>query len=272
MPTLRTGDVELHYEDTGAGAPVLLLHGLGSSAADWAPQIEVLAPRYRVIALDARGSGRSRDLVHPAGPFSVKQFAADAAALLDHLGAAPAHVVGLSMGGMIAFQLAVDSPRHVRSLCIVNSGPHLVARHPREHLALGIRRVLAAVLTPKQMGEFLAPRLFPDEGHEELRSQFKERIADNEPAAYRATFRALVGWSVADRIGEITAPTLVVASDLDYTPVSAKEEYARQMPNAELVVIKGAHHAVPVEVPGEFNTILLAFLARQGEGHASAAG
>lgn len=262
MPTLQLNGAELFYEESGHGEPVLLLHGLGSSTVDWQPQIEALSPRYRVIALDARGSGRSRDLRHPGGPFSVPQFASDAAAALDALGAAPAHIVGLSMGGMIAFQLAVDSPRSLRTMTIVNSGPALVPRTPREKLAFVLRRVVSRVLGPKGMGKMLAPRLFPNPGQEPLRRRFRERMARNEKRAYIASQRAIIGWSVADRIGEIDTPTLVIASDQDYGLLSAKEEYVRRMKRAEIAVVRDARHALPIESPERFNPVLVAFLSR----------
>ena len=211
-----------------------------------------------------RGSGGSRDLQHPHGPFSVAQFAADAGALLTHLGAAPAHLVGLSMGGMIAFQLAVDRPELVRSLTIVNSGPALVAKTPREHLLLFTRRVLARWLGPVRMAKLLAPKLFPKPEHEALRAEFIAGFAQNEPKAYLATTLALMGWSVDERIGAITAPTLVVSADADYTPVSAKQAYARRMQRAEVVVVPDSHHALPAEAPERFNAVLEQFLRRQG--------
>jgi pimeloyl-ACP methyl ester carboxylesterase len=266
MPFFKAADAELFYEDTGRGPPVLLLHGLGGSSADWAAQVEALAPRYRVLVLDARGSGRSRDLQHPAGPFSVKQFADDVARLLDHLAAAPAHVVGLSMGGMIAFQLAVDHPQCVRSLTIVNSVPALVPRTLKERLAIGLRLSVARLFGPTGMARIMVPRLFPRPEQAELRRRFRENLARNEKWAYVASQRALIGWSVQDRIGAIEAPALVVASEQDYWPVAAKEAYARQMKRAEVVVVAGARHALPLEAPEQFNHVLTAFLDRQAAG------
>ena len=269
MPILRANDADLYYEEAGRGEAVLLLHGLGSSSADWEPQIDALASLYRVIALDARGSGRSRDLVHAVGPFSVRQFAADAAALLDHLGAAPAHIVGLSLGGMIAFQLAVDSPRSVRTITIVNSGPALVPRTRAEKRAMATRRVVARLFGPKGMARMLAGRLFPKPEHADKRRRFREGMARNDKRAYIATQEAIIGWSVLDRIGEIETPALIVASDQDYGILSAKEAYARRMKRAELVVVPDAHHALPMEAPEKFNPILMAYLskhaARQGQ-------
>lgn len=266
MPILKSSDVELFYQEVGSGVPVLLLHGLGGSTADWAPQVEALAPRYRVLVLDARGSGLSRDLQHPAGPFSVRRFADDAARLLGHLGAVPAHIVGLSMGGMIAFQLAVDHPEAVRTLTIVNSVPALVPRSLTERLAFRLRLSVARLFGPVGMARLLAWWLFPRPGQAHLRSRFLESMARNEKRAYVATQRALVGWSVLDRIGAIEAPALVVASEQDYWSVADKEAYARQMKRAEVVVVAGAGHALPIEAPEEFNRVLTAFLGRSEQG------
>jgi pimeloyl-ACP methyl ester carboxylesterase len=262
MPTLRTNDAELYYEETGSGEPVLLLHGLGSSTLDWAPQIEALRGSYRVIALDARGSGRSRDLLKPGGPFSITQFAADAAALLDDRAAAPAHVVGLSMGGMIAFQLAVDSPKYIRTLTIVNSGPALVPRTREEIRALRLRRLVSRVLGPRGMGRLLAKRLFPKPEQEDKRKLFRQRMAANSKRAYIASQDALFGWSVLDRIEGVEAPTLVISSDQDYVPVAVKEQWVRRMKHAELRVVTDARHALPIEYPEKLNPLLLEFLRR----------
>ena len=131
MSKLKVRDVNLHYEITGQGQPLLLIHGLGSSARDWELQVPVFAQNYRVVAFDVRGHGRSDK---PPGPYSIPLFADDAAALIRALDIAPTHVVGISMGGMIALQLAVSAPELVRSLVVVNTGPELVPRTPRERL------------------------------------------------------------------------------------------------------------------------------------------
>ena len=266
MPTLNVNDAELFYEEAGTGAPVLLLHGLGSCARDWAPQIDALEGAYRVIAVDVRGSGRSRDLLSPGGPFTVKQFAADAAAVLESLGAAPAHVVGLSMGGMIAFQLAVDSPASVRSLTIVNSGPELVPRTGAERSAIRTRRLISRFLGPRGMGKMLAKRLFPGPHDEPKRQRFRERMAANDRRSYIASQESIIGWSVLDRIHAIDVPTLIVASDQDYVPVAAKELWAKRLRHSRIVVIADSRHALPMEAPEKLNPVLVEFLAQQGEG------
>jgi 3-oxoadipate enol-lactonase len=260
MPVLPLRDINLYYEIAGQGDPVVFIHGLGSSARDWEYQVPFFAPRYRVVVFDVRGHGRSDK---PPGPYSVPLFAQDAAALIRALEAAPAHVVGISMGGMIALQLAVDEPALVRSLVVVNSGPELVVRTFRERLMILQRFLIVRLLGMRKMGEVLSQRLFPRPDQAPLRQMFVERWAENDPRAYREAMRALVGWSVADRLGDIRCPTLVIASDQDYTPVSAKEAYVARMPNARLVVIPDAHHAVTVERPEEFNQVLLDFLMQQ---------
>jgi len=268
VPTVHVRDVDLYYETHGQGTPLLFVHGLGSSVRDWEGQVAHFSKRNHVITFDVRGHGRSGK---PAGPYSVPQFAADAAALLNALGVASAHVVGISMGGMIAFQLAVDAPGRVRSLVIVNSGPELVARNLRQRLQIVQRHVILRMIGMRKLGELLSQRLLPKPEHAPLRQTFVERWAANDPRAYRDAFKALIGWSVAEHIGDIRCPTLVVAADNDYTPVSAKQAYVDRMPNAELVVIADARHAVTVEHPLEFNDVVEQFLSKQreaqGNGH-----
>jgi 3-oxoadipate enol-lactonase len=264
MPTLRVSDAELHYQDRGQGEPVVLLHGLGSSTEDWEPQLAALAPHYRVIAIDMRGSGRSRDLEHPGGPFSIATFAADVAEVIDQLAAAPAHIVGLSMGGMVAFQLALDHARAVRTLTIINSGPALVPKTWQEHAMIASRIALASTWGPRGMARLLAPKLFPD--NEQARATFCERMAKNDRRAYAATQRAAVGFNVQSRIGAIRVPTLIVASDHDYTPVARKQAYAKLMPDARVVVVPDSRHALPIEEPRKLQPILDAFLAEHREG------
>ncbi len=255
MPAAHVLGCTLHYELIGSGEPVLLIHGLGSSSRDWEYQTAALAPNYRIIAPDLRGHGRSQ---RPPGPYSMGGFANDLIALLDHLHIAQAHVVGLSLGGGIAFQLATQAPERVRSLTIVNSGPELVPRSTRQKLGIWQRYAIVHLLGLKRMAKVLSRRLFPEDVA--LQKSFIERFSENDTYAYLSAMRAFVGWSVASQLPAISCPVLVIAADQDYTPVSAKHAYVAQMPNARLVVIDDARHAVPVEKPDTFNRCLLEFL------------
>ncbi len=259
MPSARVNGIELHYEVAGEGPPLLFLHGLGSSGEDWKRQAPAFTDRFRVITCDVRGHGAS---AKPPGPYSVPLFAKDTAELLKHLAAAPAHVVGLSMGGMIAFQLAVNAPELVRSMTIVNSGPAMILRTFKERFPITLRFFIVRCFGLRAFAKQLVARLFPKPEQEDLRQEFASRIGQNDKRAYLNSLRALVGWSVQDRIGEIRCPTLIISSDHDYTPVSRKEEYARLIPGAEVKVIADSWHAAPMDRPQDLNALLAEFLER----------
>lgn len=257
MPTIVSNGVTLHYDVWGAGLPVVFLHGLGSRSDDWQLQVPAFAERYRVVAVDMRGHGRSEK---PPGPYSVPMMAADVLGVLDVLGIENAHFIGLSMGGMIAFQLAVDHPERMISLVIVNSAPALVPRTWNERLRVAQRLALARLFGPGRTGHFLSKRLFPKPEQAPLRQQFVEQWAQNDPAAYLAAMRALIGWSVQERIGAIRCPTLIISGDRDYTPVVTKRAYAALIPGAELVVFEDSGHATPIDQADRFNACVLDFL------------
>lgn len=257
MPYFDNDGCQLHYEDYGHGAPLLLVHGLGSSTRDWEYQIPALAQHYRVIALDVRGHGRSDK---PRGAYRIADFADDVAALIEYLQLPPVHLVGISMGGMIGFQLGVDRPELLRSLTIVNSGPEVKAKSPGDWLEIAKRWTLSRVLSLETIAKALAKLLFPKPEQAELRRKVEERWPQNDKRAYLASLDAIIGWGVRERLQRITCPTLVISADRDYTPVERKREYVAEMPNARLLVIENSRHATPLDQPERFNSALLAFL------------
>ncbi|WP_212630763.1 alpha/beta hydrolase [Pseudomonas sp. KB-10] len=257
MPYFDNGGCQLHYEDYGRGEPLLLVHGLGSSTRDWEYQIPVLAQHYRVIALDVRGHGRSDK---PRGAYRIADFADDVAALIQYLQLPSVHLVGISMGGMIGFQLGVDRPELLRSLTIVNSGPEVKAKSPRDWLEIARRWTLSRLLSLETIAKALAKLLFPRPEQAELRRKVEERWPQNDKRAYLASLDAIIGWGVRERLKRITCPTLVITADRDYTPVERKREYVAEMPNARLLVIENSRHATPLDQPERFNSALLAFL------------
>lgn len=257
MPMISLDGLDVYYERRGAGDPVLLIHGLGSSTEDWEPQVAALEGLFSVIAYDVRGHGRT---AKPGARYSVPQFADDAAKLIRALELGPVHVMGLSMGGMIAFQLAADHPELVRSLVIVNSGPEMILRTWKEKLGIFQRRLIVRLMGMRKMGEVLAGRLLPAADHAQRRAVFVERWARNDKSAYLRALSALVGWSVSAKLPEIACPVLVIAADQDYTPVAWKQDYTARMPHASLVVIQDARHMMPVERPEQFHDALIPFL------------
>jgi 3-oxoadipate enol-lactonase len=264
MPMLPLDGFSLHFEESGVGTPVLLLHGLGSSGRDWELVAPGLAAHHRVLVPDVRGHGRSGK---PAGTYGVPLFARDIAAFCDRLGLTRVHVVGLSMGGMIGFQLAVDRPELVRSLTIVNSGPDMVLRTVRMRLALAARVLMLKYLGPRRFARVLAPKLFPKPEQAELRRKVEDAIGANDPDAYQRATRGLIGWSVLERLKEVSCPVLVLASDRDYTPLSAKKAYVDLLANARLQVVTDSGHASPMDQPGQIAEAVKGFL-REAEGPA----
>ena len=257
MPVHTGNGVDIYYEIHGQGKPLVLIHGLGSSTRDWELQIPALASIFQVIALDLRGHGRSDKA---PGPYSMVLFAGDIADLIRALEIQAPHLVGISLGGMVAFQIALDYPRLVRSLVVINSTPELVAKNWKDRLGFLQRQLIIRFLGMEKMGKVLADRFLPDPGHAELRQIFVQRWAENHRPSYLASLNAVYGWSVTDRLGEITSPTLVIGADGDYFPTADKEAYTKLIPGARLTIIENARHALPAEKPDELNQIILDFL------------
>ena len=261
MPKLSVNNIDLHYEIIGQGQPVLFIHGLGSSARDWEYQISFFSKQYRVITFDLRGHGQSQK---PAGPYSMSLFAQDTAELIKSLGVAPVHVVGISLGGMIAFQLAVDYPDLIKSLVIANAWAEVVPHTLKDHWNVFMRFTVARLFGMRKTGEVLGKRLFPKEEQAELKRLFVEHWAENDKQAYLDTLHAIVGWSVMDYVHKIDLPTLMLSAEYDYTPISDKEVVVAKMPQADLVVIPDSRHATPVDSPQKFNDAVISFLSKLG--------
>lgn len=257
MPYFERNGCQLHYQDCGQGEPVLLVHGLGSSIEDWEYQIPELARNRRVLAIDVRGHGRSDK---PREAYRMSDFAADVIGLIEHLQLPSVHLVGISMGGMIAFQLGVERPELLNSMTIVNSAPEIIARTLSEHWQLTKRKVLSRLLSLETIGKGLARILFPRPEQAELRHKVEQRWPRNDKRAYLASLNAILGWSVREHLSTITCPTLVISADRDYTPVAHKEAYVRELPDARLVVIEQSRHATPMDQPAKFNATLIEFL------------
>ena len=264
MPYVKVNDIRMYYESTGEGDPLVLLHGLGSSHRDWSLQAPVFSKDHRVIIPDCRGHGESDK---PAGPYSVALFARDVIALLDALGVEGSHLLGISMGGQVALQIALDAPGRVRSLVLVNTFARLIVRGRAEQLRLLQRRLLMPLLSMEKIGEVIAGTLVPRPEQRELFELVRTRWAQNDKPAYLASTRAAMAFDVARRLGGIRCPALIVAGENDPTiSMPHKEALQRGILGSRLVVVKDSGHATPLDQPEEFNRIVLDFL-RQQEGH-----
>lgn len=261
MPSIHLDQIDLYYESCGQGEPLLFIHGLGSSVRDWENQIPFFAGRYRVVTFDLRGHGRSDK---PAGPYSGQLFANDAAALIRSLDIAPIHVVGLSLGGFIACQLAVDHAELVRTLTVVNSVPALPRGTFGDRLTiawtLSLRRLIVRLLGMRTLGRFLSTKLFPRADQKALRQLFIERWAENDSQAYLSSLASVSEWDLEHRLGLIRCPTCLISGEHDFFPLVLKEAYAAKLHDSRLVVIPGSGHFSPLDEPERFNQAVMEFL------------
>lgn len=265
MAYARAGDgARLHYEVTGrpGGDPVLMIQGLGADKNGWNLQRIALSFRYRVIAFDNRGAGRSDQ---PFGTYTLDQMANDAVTVLDHAGFTSAHVVGASMGGVIAQLVALHHPDRVRSLTLACTA---CRNHEwRRDLVSG----WAATASEQGMGAMtreagrwvIGPRswrrMWPAMGW--LGPMRTRQPSHGFVSQVRAILEA--DDTAAQDLSGITVPTLVIVGNQDVlTTRGDAEELAERIPTAELVVISGAAHGLMVEHATTFNRVLLDFLRR----------
>jgi pimeloyl-ACP methyl ester carboxylesterase len=258
--------INLNYIEVGTGDPLLLIMGFGGDHLAWAFQVPVFAARFRVISFDNRGVGQS-DV--PDVPYSTRMMADDAVGLLDALGVERAHVLGVSMGGMIAQEVALDHPRRVRSLQL-----HCTyARPDRYMLALmEAWRAVRAKVTLEEWMRSVALWLFSPRTFQE-RPEFVETIiqtglANPYPFTLTGFLRqgdAVRGHDALERLGRLTCPTLVsVAEDDTLVPPRFSRELAAAIPGAAFHQILGAGHCYFWERPDLFNTMCLDFIAKHG--------
>lgn len=255
--TVRDG-TRIHYSEAGEGEPLVLLHGLGSSGRDWEYQVPAFAAHYRVIVPDLRGSGRSDK---PRGPYRIADFAENTWALLDALGLDRVRVLGLSMGGATAFEMAARQPQRVARLVVVNCPPSFRVRSPKQLFEVVMRITIVRLMGMQRMASIVADRLFPEPDQADVRDEFARRYAANDKRHYLWSLRSLPGWSVVDRLERIDCPALMVAAENDYTSVATKQVAVDHMPRARLAVIPGSRHATPIDAADAFNRVVLEFLA-----------
>jgi pimeloyl-ACP methyl ester carboxylesterase len=260
VATVSANGVDLWVEQEGNGDDVLFISGLADEGACWVDQVAGLRDRYRVTIFDNRGVGRSAT---PDGPFLITDFAADTAALMDELGLESAHVVGSSMGGAIAQELALSRPERVRSLVLNGTwarGDRFLHEIFRSWMwsaqkADSIRDFLVAV----NLWCF-SPRIW----NEEIMDEWLEAAAASPYAqsvdAFCRSAEALLGHDTADRLGDISAPTLVTVGELDLVlPPRFSRDLVERIPGARLLVVPEAGHQPFQELPEEYNRILLEF-------------
>ncbi|WP_138757478.1 alpha/beta fold hydrolase [Modestobacter altitudinis] len=264
MPVLERPDsARISWESDGPeGAPaVLLVMGLAYPAAMWFRLVPALAEGHRVIRVDNRGAGRTGDV--PGAPYTVETMAGDCLAVLDAAGVHTAHVVGISMGGLIAQEIVLTAPERVRSLC-------LIATHPGIAHAVSNPQAMAVLMqrgqmTPQEAAEASIPFNYaPGTPRERIEEDWAVRLplaTTNE--GYLAQAIGSSRWDGYDRMAGITAPTLVLHGELDaLVPPENGRIIAGRIPGAELVVVPDANHLLMTDQPEHVSTVLVDWLDR----------
>lgn len=261
MPLIQVNGIDRYYQETGSGDPLLLINGIGGTSLGWAPLLPLLAGLFRVVTSDNRGVGRSEA---PPGPYTTRQLADDAAALLVHLGVERAHVVGSSMGGMIAQELALAHPALVDRLVLSGTfaRPRRAIMDPwLTFVAQMAERLDPVAVTLGWLPWLYTPAFLADPERVEAALAWQDPYPA-PPHGIAAQVEAVRAHDTLERLPRIAAPTLVlVGADDVVTPVYYAQELAERIPGARLQVLERVGHSALSEYPEAGAEALLAFLA-----------
>lgn len=255
------GSPVLACDVTGAGPPVVFLHGIGGSRRNWRRQTEAIAASFTCYAWDARGYGESED--YP-GPLAFSDFGDDLERLLDHFEINRAHLVGLSMGARILMDFAPPRLDRVASLtlcdCFYGFENALSPEKQAEYLELR-ERPLREGRTFADLASKLIESLVSPAATEAVRNELRESILALRVDSYLKTLRASVTFDQADELTSLTVPVqLIFGSEDSLTPPSIGEEMMEMLPDSGLAVLDGAGHLSNLEDPEGFNDVLWPFL------------
>jgi 3-oxoadipate enol-lactonase len=260
MPFTVNQGTKIYWDEVGEGEPLLLITGLGFPSCVWHRNRPVLSKKYRTIALDNRGVGQSDK---PAGPYSIALMASDAAAVLDAAGVESAHVFGISMGGMITQEFALQSPQRVRSLilgCTAAGGPTAVRADAEATQMLMARGKMA----PEEAAQAALPFTYHPATPRKLIEEDLEirRPCFPSQAAYKAQLQGILGWESYSRLSQINLPTLVIHGECDrLIPPGNGKLIAEKIPGAKLVILPRASHIFTTDQTDEAHRVILEFLA-----------
>jgi pimeloyl-ACP methyl ester carboxylesterase len=271
MALVENQGAKIYWDEQGQGEAVLLIMGLAYPSQMWYRTRPLFASRYRTLALDNRGIGQS-DV--PPGPYPIALMASDAAAVLDAAGIESAHVFGVSMGGMVAQEFALQYPKRVLSLilgCTAAGGP-AAARAEPEAIQMLMRR---EKMSPEQAAEAAVPFIYDPAT---ARARIDEDLAIRRPwfpspAGYAAQLQGILGWESYSRINQIVAPTLVIHGESDrLVPPGNAKLIAERIPGANLVMIPHASHLFLTDQTEVSHHAILQFLNEQAGSAGSDAG
>ncbi len=257
MSIARLKDISISYKVDGKGEPLVMIMGFSANRSGWTAQIPFFRKYYQTVTFDNRGVGKSGK---PQGPYSTRMMADDTMGLMDHLGIERAHVLGVSMGGMIAQELAINYPQRVNKLVLASTyacqnGTSGDAPEQAKLADLPPQRVASAMIG-LALNRPIYKFTFGVMGM--IESRF---IGVSGRAGIAGQMEACRKHNTLERLALITAPTLVIVGTQDrvIAPVSS-DVIANKIPNARLVKLEGGSHSLPVEMKGAFNREVLNFL------------
>lgn len=255
----KSGDVQLAYEVLGDGPALLLVQGLGYGRRGWGPALELLAEDFFVVAYDNRGFGES-DI--PPGPYTARQLAEDAVAVLDAVGIGRAHVVGASLGGMVSQEVALGWPDRVDRLVLACTTPGGLGSHPMPEQTVALMLEAPALPPDVAMRRFVENALgstAPESLVEEIVAYRSANPPD--PTGWQAQAAAGAGHDAIDRLGSIAASTLVLYGDEDAVVDARNAELlAERIPEARVERFENGGHLFFWEQPERFANLVREFL------------
>jgi pimeloyl-ACP methyl ester carboxylesterase len=259
MPFVRFEGRRLHYLVRGAGAPTVLIHGLGSSAADWAFQVPALEHDCQLILPDLPGCGLSAP---PPHPYSVAHWAQAIWGLLDALELRQPNLVGFSMGGAVALEMALQRPAAVPRLALINSLASYRVDHWTKWCKARIDAGLVRLVGIRRTAALIAARLFPDPAQAAMRERAAIVIGSVPAKTYLDMAKALERWSCVARLDQLRCRSLLIAAEYDYTPLAEKRALAARL-GAGCVVVRDSRHGTPFDAISVTNASLRALLLDQ---------
>ncbi len=275
MPIARTDDgVDLFYESTGSGVPLVFVHEFAGDMQSWEPQVRHFSRRYRCITFNARGYPPSA--VPPkASSYSQNRAVADIIAVMDHAGIERAHITGLSMGGFATLHFGLQHPARALSLCVAGCG---YGSEPEQRERFRDEAAYAAgILLEQGMAAFVekyaeGPTRIPfrnadPRGFAEFKAQFIAHSALGAANTQLGVQRERPSlYALKDALGRLTVPTIIVNGDEDWPCLAPGLMLKQVIPAAALAVIPNCGHTMNIEAAAEFNRILDNFLAHAASG------
>lgn len=240
MTRVTNTPVPIAWEESGHGPPLLLVMGLGYGRWGWEPLVPLLAADFRVITFDNRGIGESG---HPDGPYTAAMMAEDCRSVLDAAGVNQAHVAGSSLGGMIAQELAIQSPERVERLVLMSTTPGGPYSHPMPSVTTELLAEVGELAPEVALRKLVENALSPDVPKETIERIMYHRLdKPQRPEGWQAQAAAGVGYDGSGRAREITAPTLIVHGESDNVVDSRNAVVLRDLiPDSRVELVAGGH-------------------------------